>query len=135
MSKLENAEQQYLHALFTPSEDAWKAVAEYFPDEITENRLWTRRARRRLGEYYLNRGETDKALATYQGLSSLEETAQGFRLAGLVGEAIVYDRWNNREEVVERLERIPAQKRVLLLDNFLLEEFDRLTVKYAGENK
>ena len=133
--KLANAELQYWNAFFTPSEEAWKAVAEYFPAQTAENQQWTRKASRRLGEYYLNRGELEKAMLTYQGLSALEETAQGFRLAGLVGEAIVYDRWNKREDVVDRLKRIQAQKQMLLLDNFLKEEIDRLTAKYAGENK
>ena len=75
------------------------------------------------------------AIPLPKGSLALEETAQGFRLAGLVGEAIVYDRWNKREDVVDRLKRIQAQKQMLLLDNFLKEEIDRLTAKYAGENK
>lgn len=131
--KLENAEQQYLHAFFTPSEEAWKAVAEYFPADIMENQLWTRWASRGLGEYYLNRGELENALMTYQGLSSLEETAQVFRAAGVAGEAVVYDRMNQPEEVRRRLPRIMSQEQQKLLDDFLKGEADRLKIKYDPE--
>ncbi|MBC7852071.1 MAG: serine/threonine protein kinase [Pirellulaceae bacterium] len=134
--KRENAEQQHLHAFFTPSEEAWKAVAEYFPpSEDTENQLWCRRASRRLGEYYLNQGEFEKALKTYQELAAVDETAQGFRAAGLAGEAVAYDRLKMREEVLIRLPRIMPQKQLLLLDDFLKGEVDLLAAKYQPEQK
>jgi eukaryotic-like serine/threonine-protein kinase len=129
----ESAELQYWYAVFSPSEEAWKAVAEYFPpsqDAINLN--WSRMASYRLGEYYLNENELEKALKTYQELASLEETFQEFRAVGLVGEAIVYDRMNNRDEVRIRLPRLMSQDQQLLLVKFpfLKGEADRLKVKY-----
>lgn len=134
--KLENAEQQYWKAFFTPSEEAWKAVEKYFPpSEDTENQLWCRQARRRLGEYYLNQGALDKALKTYQELAAVEETAQEFRAVGLAGEAVVYDRLNKPEEVVSRLSRIMPKKQLEHLDDFLKREVDLLVAKYQPEQK
>jgi tRNA A-37 threonylcarbamoyl transferase component Bud32 len=136
--KLQNAELQYWNAFFTPSEEAWKSVAEYFPaSDNPQNQIWSHRATRRLGEYYLSQGKFDKALMAYQELAAAEETAQEFRTAGLAGEAVVYDLMNQREEVLARLPRLMTKdaEEQLLHDNFLKGEADRLKAKYKPENK
>jgi eukaryotic-like serine/threonine-protein kinase len=134
--KQPSAHQQFIYAVLAPSEEAWKAVAEYFPSAgNVENQRWCREASRGLGEYYLNRNELEKALAIYQSLAALEETAQGFRLAGQVGEAIVYDRLNKGEKVVECLKRIELPKNPLLFDDPMKAAYDRLMVKYQPANK
>jgi serine/threonine-protein kinase len=134
--KLESAEMQFWNAFFTPSEAAWKAVAEYFPPaKDPDNQLWSRLASRRLGEFYINNAEFEKALQTYHELATLESTAQEFRVIGLTGEAVAYDRMNKPEEVVARLPMIKTHEEQLLNDNFLKGEFDRLVVKYAKNEK
>ena len=136
--KLQNAELQYWNAFFTPSEEAWKAVAEYFPAaDNPQNQIWTHRATRRLGEYYLSQGKFDKALVAYQELAAVDETAQEFRIAGLAGEAVVYDQMNQRDEVLARLPRLMTKgaEEQLLHDNFLKGEADRLKAKYKPESK
>ncbi len=133
--KLQSAKLQYYDAFFSPSEEAWKAVAKYFPPTANiDNQLWSRRASRRLGEYYLNQGDLENALATYKSLSGLEETAQEFRVGGLAGEAIVFDRRNQDKEVRDRLPKIKEQE-MYLVDDFLKGEVDRLTAKYASGNR
>ncbi|MCE9528574.1 MAG: serine/threonine protein kinase [Planctomycetales bacterium] len=136
--KLQNAQIQYNDAFFTPSEEAWKAVAEYFPaSEDPKNQIWCRRATRRLGEFYLSQGEFEKALLAYQELAGLEETAQEFRISGMAGEAVVYDHFNNRGEVIARLRQLVTKdaEYQLLHDNFLRGEVDRLKAKYTPERK
>jgi len=134
--KLENAKEQFWNAFFTPSEEAWKAVPKYFPPaKDTDNQLWCRLANRRLGEFYINNAEFEKALRTYHELATLESTAQEFRVSGLAGEAVAYDRMNKPEEVVARLPLIKSHEDQLLHDDFLRGEFDRLVAKYAKNDK
>ncbi|MFN0020780.1 MAG: serine/threonine-protein kinase [Pirellulaceae bacterium] len=129
--KQESAEQQYWYARLTPSEAAWQAVAGYYPPSSGPvNQLWSRRAARRLGEYYLEDDQLEKALRVFQELAGVEETAQEFQVAGLTGEAVVYDRRNQPEEVRKRLPRIMEGTQLLLLDDFLKGEVDRLRAKY-----
>ena len=135
VEKMESAQQQYWNAFFSPSEEAWKAVAEYFPPSENEiNLLYSRMASRRLGEYYLNQNELDKALRVYQQLSTVEEREQEFRIAGLAGEAVVYDRRNQEGEVLKRLPRIMEQ-RDQLMDSFLQGEVGRLATQYRKRQK
>ena len=133
--RMENVAQQYWNAMFAQTEDSWKAVGEYFPpEENTQNRLYSRLADRQLGEYYLNHSEFDKALTVYQQLAAVEETAKGFRLIGLAGEAIVYDRLNQPDQVLARLPKIMPER--ALLDRFLDGEIEQLAEKYRrGETK
>jgi len=135
--KLKSAEEQYWNAFFTPSEEAWKAVGDYFPaSENPQNQYQSRLASRRLGEFYLNQNEPEKALNVYQQLAALEETAQEFRISGLAGEAVAYDRLNNRAEVLSRLPLLmtkDAEEQLVLHDNFLKGEVDRLKSKYKPE--
>ncbi len=136
--KLQSAELQYNDAFFTPSEEAWRAVAEYFPaSDNPLNQVWCHRATKRLGEFYVNQGKFEKALQAYQELASLEETAQEFRIAGMAGEAVVYDHLGNREEVIARLPKLVTKDAdvQLLHDNFLRGEVDRLRAKYTPEKK
>jgi serine/threonine-protein kinase len=133
--RMDSAEQQYWNAMFTQTDSAWKAVAEYFPPEKSpENLLWSRRASRRLGEHYLNHNQLEQALAVYHQLSGVEETAKESRLAGLAGEAIVYDRLNQPAEVRIRLPRVKPD--LDLLDSFQSAEIEQLWEKYLpSENK
>ena len=136
--KLANAELQYWNAFFTPSEEAWTAVAKHFPPaEKTENQLWCRKASYRLGEYYLNGNELEKSLNTYQELAAVEETAQSFRTAGLAGEAVVYDRLKQPAEVLKRLPLLMSEEHQLLLVKFIFlkDEVDLLKTKYDTQKK
>ena len=136
--RMESAAQQYWNAAFaeTQTEESWKAVSEYFPPaKNAQNLLYSRLASRQLGEYYLNRNEFDKALQVYEQLAGVEETAKEFRLVGLAGEAIVYDRLNQPDEVRSRLPKVMPD-RGLLDNSFLQGEIGRLSEKYQrGENK
>lgn len=138
--QMESAEEQWWHAFLVQTEDAWRAVSLYFPpskdgkgSDDVKNLLWSRRAAMRLGEHYLNHNDLDAALEIYQQLAAVEDTAKEFRIAGLAGEAIVYDRRNNREEVQARLPRIMPNLDLLDEDRFLDEEIQRLSAKYLAK--
>ena len=120
------------------SEEAWKAVAKYFPPtQGTNNELWCRRATRGLGEFYLSQQEYDKALQTFQELVSAGETTPAYQAWGFAGEAIVYDRLGKPDEVIQRLKRLSgvSDEYVLLLDDFLNEEIELLKSKYDPNRK
>jgi eukaryotic-like serine/threonine-protein kinase len=137
--KLENAEQQVLSARFTPSEDAeeaWKAVARYFPPTPgTDNELWCRRATRGLGEFYLSQQKFEKALEAYRELASTGETTPAYKIWGIAGEAIVYDRMGKPEEVRRLLPMVSSADQMSRLDDFLREEIELLQAKYDSQNK
>ncbi len=113
--KMANAELQYLHAYFNEqldnevaSEQLWLAVSEYFPEysdtgEDPFNRLFSRKADERLGDFYLRTQQYDKALQVYERLASLEEQETRFRLVGLAGQTIIYDLLDQVENVRDNL--------------------------------
>lgn len=137
VERLATAEEQYLNALFaqTNIEQAWRAVADYHPpdDKHPENLLYIRQAAQRLAAYYLSQDQLDQALALYQDLTRVEETSATFRIVGLAGEAVVYDRRGRAAEVQTRLAKVYPSRG--LLDDFLRGEVERLKEKYSPEGK
>jgi serine/threonine-protein kinase len=134
--KLQDAEQQWWHAFFSPSEEAWMAVAKYFPPaKNASNELWCRRANRGLGEFYIEEQDYEKALKTFQELASAGETTPAYQAWGFAGEAIVYDRLGKPEEVKKRLPGVSKADQMLLLDDFLKEKIELLKSKYANGKK
>ena len=130
--KMKSAYEQYLYAVFTPSEEAWRAVEEYFPAaQDDESRKWSRQASIQLGGFLLNQDQLSKALQVYQQLSQDKELKT--RISGIAGEALVYDRRNQKDEVVARLPQVMAQRE--LLDTFLRGEIDGLAKKHRPTNK
>jgi serine/threonine-protein kinase len=91
--------EQYAYAqLATHNQEvAWRAVSEYFPPEINgkrhaENTRYSRLATKGLAGYYLSHRRFDDALALYQQLENVEDAEIDFKLAGIAGQALVYDR-------------------------------------------
>jgi serine/threonine-protein kinase len=135
IERFESVEQQYLNAQFAKSnvEEAWHAVAEYFPPgDNPTNLRYSRLAKRALAGWYLSEGQLDEALALYRELTNVEETEVQFRICGLAGEAVVYDRLDEPDQVASRLPRILATKDYQqMLDGDLRSEMQQLARKYA----
>ncbi len=72
---------QWFFATTRDTEEAWRAVIEYFP---TETHL-VRRAKQQLARLYLLDGRYEEALARFDELAALGETEAEFRAFGLAG--------------------------------------------------
>jgi eukaryotic-like serine/threonine-protein kinase len=89
--RLENVKKQYDFALLKDTEDAWRAVEEYFPPEkSTENLYYARLARRGRARLYVAEGRLTEALKLYAQLANVPDSEADLQLSGVAGEAVVY---------------------------------------------
>jgi tRNA A-37 threonylcarbamoyl transferase component Bud32 len=79
--KQETVFRQWLYASQVGTEDAWKAVIEYFPDKP----YFGYRAKQQLAKVYLREDRLDEALAVFDELAALDETEEELRAFGLAG--------------------------------------------------
>lgn len=86
----DSVEDQYWHAVETNTEEAWLAVAEYYPPNDPVNELYVRRSTARLAEYYLENDLPNRAKQQYQSLSGLIEEDPYFGAVGWAGQAKVF---------------------------------------------
>jgi eukaryotic-like serine/threonine-protein kinase len=131
VKRMETVDSQWFYATMatTNNEQAWRAVWEYFPPEKDLTNLrYSRLAKKGLAAYYLENRQYESALELYQELANLEETEGQFRVQGLAGEAIVFDRLSRPSEAQERLARVLPRREQL--DEFLRGEVDQLAKKY-----
>ena len=163
VKRCDSAAEQYYYAIYEAPdmERALLAVAEYFPpvDRQTkevnlDNQRYARLAQQRLGRYYLSRDQLDKALAAYRELAMLPgegELVPTFRMTGLAGEAVVYDRLvkqsadhyqrlkkedPRRSEVKKRLSQFgQEQSQELIRDDLLKQELKKLLDSAEYENQ
>lgn len=77
---------QWLHASQLGTEEAWRAVIEYFPDKV----YWTSRAKMRLAQIYLREDRLEEALQLFQELADNGDSEPELRAFGLAGMAGVY---------------------------------------------
>lgn len=104
--KQADARAQYWHAMELGTEPAWLAVEEYFPaDGGPLNELYARRAKQQLGDYYLDLGDTPRALALFEELSRIESDVQ-FQIAGLIGHANAYAQLGDLNQARQKLPRV-----------------------------
>lgn len=140
VEKRDSVLAQYIHAQYEIQEDAWKAVALYFPPtesglspaESAVRRRYARLASRGLANLYLSMSDNrlPDALELYKQLAAVESTERDFQLAGKVGMAAVYHRQGNYEGVFDLLpDLLPeADDRELAnrISNFLALELLKL---------
>lgn len=135
IKKFDDVGQQYFHAIYEAPdlERGLLAVSEYFPPGDPPDATlvyYSRLSKQRLGRYYLQRDQLDKALAAYQQLAQVnDELALSFRTTGQAGEAVVYDRMGKPDEVKQRMIAL-GDKTNLINDDVLQEEFGKLREKY-----
>jgi serine/threonine-protein kinase len=99
IEKKMSAREQYRLAVKLNSVSGYEAVAEYFPPESPQNRVYVWYSWERLGELLLRRDERDSAMKIYEKLAALPATEIRFRLVGLLGKSEVYSRREQKEEV------------------------------------
>ncbi|MEX2026213.1 MAG: protein kinase [Pirellulaceae bacterium] len=157
VKKCDSAGQQYYYAIYEApdTEQALLAVSGYFPPaESSENQRYSRLAQQRLGRYYLARDQLDKALAAYRELAMLAgegELVPTFRMTGVAGEAVVYDRLvkqsadhhrrlkqedPQRSEVKKRLTELGQEtNQELIRDDLLKQEVKKLLESPEYQNQ
>jgi serine/threonine-protein kinase len=133
--------EQYSYAQMATgdqAEAAWKAVADYFPPGASaENLRHARLATKGLARYYLENERLAEALQLYEQLAAVEPTEREFRLIGLVGQAVVYDRMGNKAKVREFLAQVEPYRNDLPpnLGEFLRKELETLVANYSSQGE
>jgi serine/threonine-protein kinase len=80
-----NAESQYVYALMVDTEEAWKSVAAYFP----QDRLYVLRAQQQLARLYLQDDDYERAMTVFNKFAEQPDVEVQFRAFGLAGQAVV----------------------------------------------
>ena len=80
------AASQWYYAELVNTEDAWNAVAIYFPpDQSNSNRQWSLKADKGLADYYRRQGRHDEAQPLYERLTHLDPAEIQLRTQGYAG--------------------------------------------------
>jgi serine/threonine-protein kinase len=124
VKRCESVGQQFYYAIYEAPdlERGLLAVAEYFPPDIgkPENVRYSQLANQRLGRYYLSRDQLDKALTCYRNLALVDSGT--FHVTGVAGEAVVYHRLGNKNEVRQRLPELAESRSQALIEDDLLKQ-------------
>ena len=113
----ETVRKQFFYAMHVNSEEAWRAVLDYFPaggaDADEMNRLYNLRAQQQLARYYIAGKRPQEAKVLVTEMAALDETDRQFQLFGLAWQAILAahegevematslltDVWDDRDEL------------------------------------
>jgi hypothetical protein len=89
----ESVEKQFLLATLEDTEDAWRKVVSYFPNDealTPQNSHYVRTARQRLARLYLEQGRYSEAIPELTALTQLPDTERSMRAFGLAGLAVAH---------------------------------------------
>ena len=102
VKRQETAAAQLLWAESLKTEEAWRAVIDYFPDP--KDAYFTNRARHELAMIYLQRGAEQQALEYFNHLANLDAaTDVEFEATGLAGQAVVLSLEKKHHEAAQKL--------------------------------
>jgi serine/threonine-protein kinase len=141
VKKLESVKEQYFFAQIAreDQEAAWKAVAGNFPPSASaENMRYSRLALKGLARYYLDNGRYSEALPLYKELADAGDTEREFKLIGLIGQAVVYDKLKDDKMVHETLAKVAPYLDELPRDvvgQTLRSELDDLLERYPAQGE
>lgn len=93
---------QWLHASQLGTEEAWRAIIEYFPEKT----YWTSRAKMRLAQIYLREDRLDEALRMFQELAASDDSEPELRAFGLAGMTGIYVLQKNDREASQVLNEL-----------------------------
>ena len=79
--KKETVEEQWIHACFSDSPDAWQAVIDYFPEK---EYFWGPKAKRQLIRHYFNEGDITNSSQLFGEFAYWSNTAED-RMLGFAG--------------------------------------------------
>lgn len=93
---------QWLHATQLGTEEAWRAIIEYFPEKT----YWTSRAKMRLAQIYLREDRLDEAFRMFQELAAADESEPELRAFGLAGMTGIHVLQKNDREAAQVLNQL-----------------------------
>jgi hypothetical protein len=109
IKRFDSVKDQYAYAQMAvgDQEAAWLAVAEYFPPENNaENLRYARLATKGLAAQYLSANRYQEALPLYRSLANVEQSEADFQLAGIAGQAVIYDQLGDDQRATEYLAQL-----------------------------
>jgi serine/threonine-protein kinase len=136
LQKQSSALRQWFYASQIGTEDAWRSVAEYYP----ENEYFVYRAKQQLARIYLRERDYDRAMAVYDELAAASDKDGEFRAFGLAGKCFVLSslkRYRESADVLEQLWPIHQELRDWqmrrMLDHVLKEIRQKLGAQTGPE--
>jgi eukaryotic-like serine/threonine-protein kinase len=102
VERQETAESQYIYASMLGTEEAWKSVPKYFPDDPA----YGRRAMQHLARLYLQEFDYERALKVFGDFARMNDAEVQFKAFGLAGEAIVLNRQNKHRQSADKLAQL-----------------------------
>ena len=94
-----SAEAQYVYALMVDTEDAWRSVVEYFPDQP----YFVHRAEQQLARTYMQQDDYPRALALFEQFADMNDSEVEFRAFGLAGSATALALQGRTEAAAKKL--------------------------------
>ena len=132
--RLASAKVQFEHATQLHTEDGWRAVLEYFPDDHTYNPL----AKERLAVLDLENRRLDDAQKLFDELEAMGRENSAAKSVGIAGHAVIASLRGNYSEsqrlIVFELGNL-GRRRAELSDDlwFLLQRAGRENVRHLGD--
>jgi tRNA A-37 threonylcarbamoyl transferase component Bud32 len=117
VSRQDTAEAQFVYAMMLGTEEAWKSVPQYFP----QNKTLGRRAMQSLALLYLHDYDFKAAMRIFDDFADMNDAEVQFQAFGLAGQAVVLNRQRHYRESAEKLaqlwplrNRLQGEMRVLI---------------------
>ena len=101
LPKQKSALRQWFYASQIGTDEAWRSVAEYFPD----NEYFVYRAKQQLARIYLRERDYDRAMTVFEELSAASDKDAEFRAFGLAGKCFVLCSLKRHRESADVLEQ------------------------------
>jgi serine/threonine-protein kinase len=131
--QMDNAEAQWIYADLVDTEEAWKAVAAYYPSEKNAGNLqWVHKATKSLADHYRRNQRLEDAEKLYRDLTELDPAEVQLRTQGHAGLALVLHAQKEVDKAKGELAQ--AWQRRELLDDELLTELVSLKNMLDGAN-
>ena len=106
IQRFNTVEEQYVFALQSGSDDAWKSVMEYFPDQT----YWKVRAERQLALVYVNEGDVDAAEEVFEDLAKSPERGSSRDFFPIAGQAWVAAKRESFDTATSLLSELSYEK-------------------------
>jgi len=94
-----SADAQFMYAMLADTEQGWKSVAIYFP----ENKNLGNRANQQLARWYLAHDDYDQAMQLFGEFANMSSVEEQYRAFGLAGQAIVLSLQGRNQAAAEKL--------------------------------
>ncbi|MDO5309009.1 MAG: serine/threonine-protein kinase [Planctomycetia bacterium] len=129
IERFNTVEEQYVFALQLGTIDAWKSVAEYFPNDV----YWTSRAERQLALVYVKENDVDKAEELFVKMTTQPSPGSNLDVFGYAGLAWVAASRNDYDRAAVTVSELSNASRDHLTE-YLLAKTRELIQRRFGED-